>query len=182
MSKAPGLPYPVGSQTPNAKLADTLRQYATGLGGSIAETKTDIDVTVPREKFLAFVQTLMERAAYSIDYLRNIAGVDLGDEGRALKYHFYSFRHGHTLQVTVPLPPHEHPHVEVPSLAALFPAADWHEREAAEMFGIGFYGHPQLKNLLLEEDLHIHPLLKAHPLQAADVKQGIEDGPAGFKF
>jgi NADH-quinone oxidoreductase subunit C len=73
-----------------------------------------------------------------------------------------------------------HPHV--PSLTSLYPAADWHEREAGEMFGFTFDGHPNQKNLLLEEDLHIHPLLKAHPLQPAEILQGIEEGPPGFKF
>ena len=71
-----------------------------------------------------------------------------------------------------------HPHV--PSLTGHYPAADWHEREAAEMFGFVFDGHPNPRNLLLEEDLHIHPLLKAHPLQAAEILQGIESGPPGF--
>ncbi|MFN0094516.1 MAG: NADH-quinone oxidoreductase subunit C [Dehalococcoidia bacterium] len=182
MSKAAAFPYPVGSQAPNTKLGEALASFVTGLGGSTGQSLTDVDVTVPASRLLILVQTLVERAAFSMDMLRNIAGVDLGDEGRALKYHFYSFRHGHSLQVTVPLPAHEHPHVEVPSLVALFPAADWHEREAAEMFGIDFLGHPNLKNLLLEEDLHIHPLLKAHPLQVVEILQGIEDGPAGFKF
>jgi hypothetical protein len=35
---------------------------------------------------------------------------------------------------------------------------------------------------LLEEDLHIHPLLKAHPLQKVEILQGIEEGDPGFKF
>ncbi len=182
MSKASAFPYPVGTQAPNAKLAELLAALVNGLGGRIGRTTTDVDVTVPVDKLETLVRGLRERSALSFDMLRNVAGADLGDEGLALKYHFYSFKHGHCLQVTVALPPHQHPHAEVPTLTGLFPAADWHEREAAEMFGITFTGHPNLKNLLLEEDLHIHPLLKAHPLQVAELKQGIEDGPAGFTF
>jgi hypothetical protein len=45
-----------------------------------------------------------------------------------------------------------------------------------------FSGHPNLKNLLLEEDLRIHPLRKAHPLQKPEILQGIEDTKAGFNF
>ncbi len=45
-----------------------------------------------------------------------------------------------------------------------------------------FDGHPNPKNLLLEEDLRIHPLLKAHPLQKAEILQGIEDSRPGFEF
>jgi NADH-quinone oxidoreductase subunit C len=159
-----------------------MRPFVQSIGGTVSETRSDIDVEIPVAQLLAFVQSLKERSALRFDYLRNIAGVDFGEEGRALKYQFYSFRHGHTLQVTLLLPPHSHPHVKVPSLSGVYPAANWHEREAAEMFGIDFEGHPDLKNLLLEEDLHIHPLLKAHPLQKMELKQGIEDTTPGFTF
>jgi NADH-quinone oxidoreductase subunit C len=70
----------------------------------------------------------------------------------------------------------------VPTLTGLYTAANWHEREASEMFGFQFAGHPDPRNLLLEEDLHIHPLLKAHPLQKVEILQGIEEGDPGFKF
>lgn len=182
MSKAGNLPYPVGRQVPNSELEKALAAAAQQADATLSRTKTDVDVTVPVERFFAFIETLKERGAFRFDMLRNISGVDYGDEGMALKYHFYSFRHGHSLQVTVKLPPHHHPHSVVPSLTGLYPAANWHEREAGEMFGVEFSGHPNQKNLLLEEDLHIHPLLKAHPLQKMELKQGIEDGPAGFTF
>jgi NADH-quinone oxidoreductase subunit C len=181
MSKSPA-PYPTGQQTPAKHLAEVVTPFATQLGATVSATLTDVDVTVPVEKFRALVEGLRERSALGFDYLRNIAGVDYEADGMAVKYQFYSFERGHAIQVTVPLPPYANPHHRVPSLADLYPAADWHEREAAEMFGIDFTGHPNLKNLLLEEDMHIHPLLKAHPLQVAEIKQGIEDGPAGFTF
>ena len=76
--------------------------------------------------------------------------------------------------------PPGNPHI--PSLTALYSAANWHEREAAEMVGLVFDGHPNPKNLLLDEDVRIHPLLKAHPLQKGEFFQGIEDTSAGFKF
>jgi NADH-quinone oxidoreductase subunit C len=182
MSTASKLPNPVRRQAPQKDLAKALESHVTAAGGSLSETKTDVNVTVPADRLRAFVEALKERSALRFDLLRNIAGVDFGEEGMAVKYFFYSFRHGHTLQVTVSLPAYSYPHHAVPSITDLYPAADWHEREAAEMFGIEFSGHPNLKNLLLEEDLHIHPLLKAHPLQKMELKQGIEDGPAGFTF
>jgi NADH-quinone oxidoreductase subunit C len=182
MSTARTLPYPVVRQVPNEGLLGTLQSFEESADGALAQTKTDIDLKVAPEDLLAVASTLKKDAALAFDFLRNISGVDLGEAGMELKYQLYSFEHGHTLQLTVPLPPHNHPHPSAPSLTALYPAADWLEREAAEMFGIHFEGHPNLKNLLLEEDLHIHPLLKAHPLQKMEIKQGIEDGPAGFNF
>lgn len=49
---------------------------------------------------------------------------------------------------------------ELPSVAAVFPGANWHERETHDFFGIRFIGHPNLTPLLLPEDADFHPLLK----------------------
>jgi NADH-quinone oxidoreductase subunit C len=176
------LPYPIGKQVPHEDLEGLLQRTLKEVPMEFGQSSTDLDVTVQAEDLGRFVAGLYDHRELVFDYLRNIAGVDLGEEGMALKYHFYSFRHAHALQVTVPLRAAGEPHPVVPSLTSLYPAADWHEREAHEMFGIDFEGHPDLKNLLLEEDLHIHPLLKAHPLQAAEILQGIESGPPGFTF
>jgi len=53
----------------------------------------------------------------------------------------------------------------VPTVSDIFRTAEWHEREAAEMFGIEFEGHPDPRRLLLPDDLEGHPLLKdfTHP-------------------
>jgi NADH-quinone oxidoreductase subunit C len=173
------LPYPIGSQVPQEGLKDLVGRAAPGLALEFGASATDFDVTVAPADLLTLVTALHDHADLKFDFLRNIAGVDYADEGMALKYHLYSFTHGHALQITVPTT-NGHPHV--PSLTGLYPAATWHEREAGEMFGFIFDGHPNQKNLLLEEDLHIHPLLKAHPLQKVEILQGIEEGPPGFKF
>lgn len=181
MSKtpAPAYPYPIGRAEPNQRLREWLVPLAAQLSAIISETKTDLDLCVEPARLRTLMEALRERSVLSFDFLRNVAGVDFGDEGMAVKYQLYSFKHGHTVQVTVPT---EAGHPHVPSLVDLWPAADWHEREAAEMFGFVFDGHPNPRNLLLEEDLHIHPLLKAHPLQKAEFKQGIESGTAGYTF
>ena len=143
------------------------------------ETKTDVDLRVEPANLLALVEGLKDHPDLAFDYLRNVVGLDMLDDGLWVKYQFYSFKHGHALQVTVATPP-GNPHV--PTLTGLYAGANWHEREAAEMFGLVFDGHPNLRNLLLEDDLRIHPLLKAHPLQPIEIVQGIEEGKAGFEF
>ena len=52
------------------------------------------------------------------------------------------------------------------SACDVFPAAAWHERETAEMFGVGFDGHPDLRPLLLRRDPGLPPLRKASALRA----------------
>lgn len=58
----------------------------------------------------------------------------------------------------------------LPTLIGVFGGADWHEREAAEMFGIDFEGHPNLTNLYLTDEFEGHPLRKSYPLLAREVK------------
>ena len=58
----------------------------------------------------------------------------------------------------------------VPSWVSVFTGANWHEREAHEMFGISFAGHPDLRNMYLPTDFEGHPLRKDFPLLARMVK------------
>ena len=59
---------------------------------------------------------------------------------------------------------------EVPTVCDLWPTANWHEREAHEMFGIGFTGHPDLRNMYLPTDFEGFPMRKDFPLLARMVK------------
>ncbi len=56
------------------------------------------------------------------------------------------------------------------SLVSVFPGADWHEREAHEMFSIDFKGHPNLQNLYLPDGFVGYPLQKSYPLLSREVK------------
>ena len=58
----------------------------------------------------------------------------------------------------------------VDSLIEIYPGADWHEREAREMFGITFVGHPRPENLYLPNGFVGNPLLKSFPLLSREVK------------
>jgi NADH-quinone oxidoreductase subunit C len=80
----------------------------------------------------------------------------------AVVYHFYSTVHRDRLRLVVPL---EEADAEVDSVTALWPGANWLEREVWDMFGITFRGHPELKRILMYEEFEGHPLRKDYPVK-----------------
>jgi NADH:ubiquinone oxidoreductase subunit C len=58
----------------------------------------------------------------------------------------------------------------VPSVVRVWPTADWHEREAWDLMGIPFEGHPNLTRILLEDDWEGHPLRKDYPIGGEPVR------------
>ncbi len=58
----------------------------------------------------------------------------------------------------------------VPSVIGLWPTADWHEREAFDLMGVRFDGHPNLKRLLTDDDWEGHPLRKDYPIGGEPVR------------
>jgi NADH-quinone oxidoreductase subunit C len=85
----------------------------------------------------------------------------------SISYHLLALREGAPrLRVQVWIDDGE----TVPSVVPVWPTADWHEREAFDMFGIRFEGHPYLKRLIMDEDWEGHPLRKDYPIGGEPVR------------
>ncbi len=118
-----------------------------------AATGKSLSLTL-EPKALPAAVAILDRENY---LLEDLTASDI-QEGFEVLYHFSLFD-GPTrlvLRVTVP---HEAP--ELPSIADIYPGADWHERECFDFYGLTFAGHPNLHYLLLPEDFDGHPLVKA---------------------
>tara|TARA_B100002051_G_C16653411_1_gene595168 strand:- start:647 stop:1234 length:588 start_codon:yes stop_codon:yes gene_type:complete len=92
----------------------------------------------------------------NFDYLMCIASYDLGSDRLGLAYNLYSNHLKHSLEVKIEF----ESSVEVPSVASVWRTADWHEREAYDMMGTLFSGHPDMRRILLASDWEGHPLRK----------------------
>jgi NADH-quinone oxidoreductase subunit C len=93
----------------------------------------------------------------AFDTLMLLSSLDNGDGTLSIVYHLESVRNGHqlTLKVTLPV---ENAHV--PSVTDVWSHANWQEREAWDMMGIHFDGHPDHRRMLMDEDYPGHPLRK----------------------
>ena len=84
----------------------------------------------------------------------------------AVSYHLLQIPDARRVRVQVWLEDGE----AVESVISIWPAADWHEREAFDMMGIRFEGHPNLVRILMDDDWEGHPLRKDYPLGGEPVR------------
>ena len=111
---------------------------------------------VPPEKLIDFTAKLRDECGYA--YLSCITGVDyLSEQQLEVVYHLRRLSGGAPLELKVQLP-RDNP--LVPSLVPLFEGANFQEREAYDLFGIRFDGHPDLRRILLWDGFDGHPLRK----------------------
>lgn len=111
---------------------------------------------VPADQLIGFAAALRDEFGY--DFLSSVTGVDyLPDDVMEVVYHAYRTTGGPGLVFKVQVP-RENP--VVPSLTAEFPGADLQEREAWDLLGIRFEGHPNHKRVLTWEGFDGHPLRK----------------------
>jgi NADH-quinone oxidoreductase subunit C len=116
-------------------------------------------------------EVFMELCQYlkgmGFDTVSSISGVDRRTNLEVV-YMLWSTTLKVVALVKVPLPKDSN---NIPSVTGLWSAANWHERETAEMFGITFDGHPDPRHILLTDDTEFHPMLKSFKY---DNKEGLE--------
>ncbi|NLH50021.1 MAG: NADH-quinone oxidoreductase subunit C [Myxococcales bacterium] len=124
-------------------------------------------VAVSREQYVATVRRLREDPALRFTILSHLTGVHYPDDAEPFEVVVRLTSLTLPGQAAIKVRAAGEPPA-LPSLAAFWQAANWHERETHDMFGIRFEGHPNLAPLLLPEDADYHPLRKDFPVEGTE--------------
>jgi NADH-quinone oxidoreductase subunit C len=130
----------------------------------IYEYRGDTTITVKPEKLVDICLFLRDDPATSFRYLSSISGVDYlpASPRFAAVYHLYSHLYKNRVALKVFCPNDENP--ALPTVVPVWSTADWHEREAYDLLGIKFVGHPDLRRILTPPECEGYfPLRKDYP-------------------
>jgi NADH-quinone oxidoreductase subunit C len=125
---------------------------------------------IRREHLATVADKFLHDPALRFEIFSGVSGVHYPDEaGRELSavYHLASITHNRRVRLEVRAPDAD-PHV--PSVTSTYPAANWHERETWDFFGIVFDGHPALTRIEMPDDWLGHPQRKDYPLGGIPVE------------
>jgi NADH-quinone oxidoreductase subunit C len=133
--------------------------------GEAIEAHGEVTITIPREQIVEACQFLKQAPGLEFNFLADICGADRGVEEEPrfeVNYHLLSTTKFHRLRLKVLLNEED---IHVPTVTTVWRAANWHERETFDMFGVIFDGHPELRRILLPDEWEGYALRKDFPLR-----------------
>ncbi|MDA0987304.1 MAG: NADH-quinone oxidoreductase subunit C [Bacteroidetes bacterium] len=139
------------------EISEILKQkFETAITAVKAEVQPDPYIIVEAKSIKEISTFLRDDESLSFDFLNCLSGLDL--KGKlATVYHLSSMKHNHKFVIRIEVAT-EQPNI--PSIESIWKTANWHEREAFDMFGIIFDGHPDLRRILMPYDWDGYPLKK----------------------
>jgi NADH-quinone oxidoreductase subunit C len=145
---------------------DTLGTHIAGSMGDAVENREvsfgELTLRVQAEHNLTVLKFLRDDPLCQFTTLIDLCGVDWPERAKRfdLVYHLLSMQRNQRVRVKI----ETDDKTPVASAVSLYPAADWFEREAFDMYGILFAGHPDLRRILTDYGFQGHPLRKEFPL------------------
>ena len=122
----------------------------------------ELSLIAQPNRIVELLTILRDNAAYKFIQLTLLSGVDYPDRARRFDVVYQLLSFAKNRRIRVKLSTDED--TPVPSIVSVHPAADWYEREAFDMYGIFFEGHPDLRRILTDYGFHGHPLRKDFPM------------------
>ncbi|MDC3085987.1 NADH-quinone oxidoreductase subunit C [Pelagibacteraceae bacterium] len=128
----------------------------------ISDDFNQLQISISTNQILDVVDFIKNDEACEFRQITDIAGVDFPERTKRFDiiYHFLSFKHNIRLRIKVTISEDE----TISSITSIFPAANWFEREAFDMYGIQFKDHPDLRRILTDYGFEGYPLRKDFPL------------------
>ncbi|GGM52617.1 NADH-quinone oxidoreductase subunit C [Longimycelium tulufanense] len=162
------------------QLADALTEHGVPHEAvqQVTIDRGEITFYLRREHLVETCRILRDDPALRFELCSSVSGVDYGPEVPQRLHSVYqltsmTYRRRIRLEVCVDV---DDPHI--PSVVEVYPTADWHEREAWDMFGIVYDGHPALTRILMPDDWDGHPQRRDYPLGGVPVEyKGAEIPP-----
>jgi len=150
-----------------------LKEIKSTFGKEVSHTfieHNELTIEVKTDDLLSTLKTLKQHKAFQFKQLIDLCGVDYKDYGEgawtkprfALVYHFLSIEHNHRIRVRTFSKEENFP--LFPSVIDLWPAANWYEREAFDLFGFMFTDHPDLRRILTDYGFVGYPFRKDFPM------------------
>jgi NADH-quinone oxidoreductase subunit C len=146
-------------------LTQRLRAWDPEAITEVREFRGELTAVVPQEHLRRVAAYLRIETGLEFDFLSDISAVDrFPMEPRfELNYHLLSLANRQCLNLLVRIHGGVHPAVD--TVTAVWPTADWHEREIFDLFGVRFEGHPDLRRILMPDDWDGYPLRKDYPVE-----------------
>lgn len=150
-------------------MSEELREIVDQITGSIDEdirattiAHGELTVEARADRIVPVLKFLRDDPLCKFIQLIDLCGVDFPARAKRFDvvYHLLSLHNNQRIRVRVHIGEEE----TVPSIREVYPCADWFEREAFDMFGIVFSGHPDLRRILTDYNFEGYPLRKDFPL------------------
>ena len=122
----------------------------------------ELTLTAPLPRVIEALRLLRDHKDFQFQQLIDLCGVDYPERAQRFDvvYHLLSLTKNHRVRLKV----QTDEDTAVPSATGVYPGADWFEREAFDMYGVFFDGHPDLRRILTDYGFHGYPLRKDFPM------------------
>ncbi|RJS47848.1 NADH-quinone oxidoreductase subunit C [Nocardioides cavernaquae] len=160
--------YPAAAERPFGGWYDVVADSIHGLIERVVIDRGEITFHIARQNLVAAANILRDEQRF--EFCAGVHGVHYPDDaGRELHavYSLLSMTHNRRIRVETTTPDADR---HLPSLVAIYPTLDWHEREAWDFFGMIFDGHPALTRIEMPDDWPGHPQRKDYPLGGIPVE------------
>ncbi len=140
-------------------------KIAAASAGAVTDVKIafgELTLTVARERWLDAIKILRDEPDYLFVNIVDVTAADYPEREERFDVVAHLQSPKHNLRVRVKTPTDEM--TPVASLTALYPGADWFERETYDLFGVVFSGHPDLRRIMTDYGFDGHPLRKDFPM------------------